>query len=138
MFVLFARLREVASPILRKGGDSDARGTRLPATGPVAWTYSGRRVRLIHHLGSQNRRLHAESDRADVNGIGRRALWRVPGHLAMAPRLRYLADRRPGFRLLGLDPWSQPASRDDGARVGTGPRRRRVSHPDCTFRRSPG
>ncbi len=61
MAVLFVRLREIASPILRKGGDCDARGTRLPAVGPVAWTYSGRRVRLIHHLGSQNRRLHAES-----------------------------------------------------------------------------
>jgi uncharacterized protein YacL len=70
MAVLFARLREIASPILRKGGDSDARGTRLPAVGPVAWTYSGRRVRLIHHLGSQNRRLHAESNRADADGIG--------------------------------------------------------------------
>src|ERR1700738_3075496 len=73
MAVLFARLREVASPILRKGGDSDARGTRLPATGPVAWTYSGRRVRLIHHLRSQNRRLHAEGGRADVNRTDRRA-----------------------------------------------------------------
>src|SRR5712692_2271145 len=83
MAVLFARLREIAPPILRKGGESDARGTRLPATGPVAWTYSGRRVRLIHHLGSQNRRLHAESDRAAADSIGRRALW-----LLWAP-LRY-------------------------------------------------
>src|SRR5438874_12070699 len=83
MAVLFARVREVASPILRKGGDCDARGTRLPAVGPVAWTYSGRRVRLIHHLGSQNRRLHAESDRVDADRTGRRALW-----LLRAP-LRY-------------------------------------------------
>src|SRR5256886_17669855 len=83
MAVLFVRLREVASPILTKGGDCDARGTRLPAVGPVAWTYSGRRVRLIHHLGSQNRRLHAESDRPDANRTGRRALW-----LLRAP-LRY-------------------------------------------------
>src|SRR4030081_3339727 len=75
MAVFFARLREIASPILRKGGDSDARGTRLPAAGPVAWTHSGRRVRLIHHLGSQNRRLHAESYSADADGVGRRALW---------------------------------------------------------------
>src|SRR6202022_2860896 len=83
MAVFYARLREIASPILRKGGECDARGTRLPAVGPVAWTYSGRRVRLIHHLGSQNRRLHAEGDRADADGIGRRALW-----LLWAP-LRY-------------------------------------------------
>src|SRR5256885_14878869 len=70
MAVLFARLREIALPILREGGDSDARGTRLPAAGPVAWTHSGRRVRLIHNPGSQNRRLHAESGGADADGIG--------------------------------------------------------------------
>src|SRR2546421_874370 len=74
MAVLFARLREIALPILREGGESDARGTRLPAAGPVAWTHSGRRVRLIHNPGSQNRRLHAESGGADADGIGGRAL----------------------------------------------------------------
>src|SRR5256714_13472563 len=78
MAVLFARLREIALPILREGGDSDARGTRLPAAGPVAWTHSGRRVRLIHNPGSQNRRLHAESGGADADGIGGRPLPVLP------------------------------------------------------------
>src|SRR5438067_2202199 len=102
MAVLFARVREFASPILRKGGDCDARGTRLPAVGPVAWTYSGRRVRLIHHLGSQNRRLHAESDRVDADRTGRRALWLlrdkilVP-HFVLA-ELQYIADSSDALR----------------------------------------
>src|SRR5438046_5140826 len=74
MAVLFARLREIALPILREGGDSNARRTRFPAAGPVAWTHSGHRVRPIHNPGSQNRRLHAESGGADADGIGRGAL----------------------------------------------------------------
>src|SRR5438132_14389108 len=74
MAVLFARLREIALPILREGGDSNARGTRFPAAGPVAWTHSGRRVRLIHNPGSENRRLHAERGGADADSTGQRAL----------------------------------------------------------------
>src|SRR5256714_5257257 len=97
MAVLFARLREIALPILREGGDSDARGTRLPAAGPVAWTHSGRRVRLIHNPGSQNRRLHAESGGADADGIGGRALplLRAPRRYRQALLLARQKEGRP-------------------------------------------
>src|SRR2546423_13487815 len=101
MAVLFARLREIALPILREGGDSDARGTRLPAAGPVAWTHSGRRVRLIHNPGSQNRRLHAESGGADADGIGGRSLrlLRAPVRYGQAILLaRKKAERHPPRR----------------------------------------
>src|SRR2546421_11889287 len=96
MAVLFARLREIALPILREGGDSDARGTRLPAAGLVAWTHSGRRVRLIHNPGSQNRRLHAESGGADADGIGGGALRLLSGPVRFDPGV-LLASKKPNM-----------------------------------------
>src|ERR671934_82552 len=72
MALLLARLRVMASPILRKGGDRGARGTRLPAAGTVTWPHSGRRVRLIHNPAGQNRRLHIESGRPDADRPGLR------------------------------------------------------------------